>query len=70
MQGERGILTIPIPEYAREGGDAGGEGSVRTPMPCKISQVMVQAGQKVTKGQVLVILEAMKMEVCLCYVCH
>jgi 3-methylcrotonyl-CoA carboxylase alpha subunit len=37
--------------------------SVVTPMPSKISQVNVKAGDKVTKGQALVILEAMKMEV-------
>lgn len=37
-------------------------GSVKTPMPCKISQVLVSPGQKVEKDTTLVVLEAMKME--------
>ncbi|KAJ3122503.1 Methylcrotonoyl-CoA carboxylase subunit alpha, mitochondrial [Physocladia obscura] len=37
-------------------------GSVKTPMPCKISSVHVEAGAIVKKGQNLVVLEAMKME--------
>lgn len=40
----------------------GSDGSVVTPMPCKISQVNVKPGDSVKKGQTLVILEAMKME--------
>ncbi|KAJ3292313.1 Methylcrotonoyl-CoA carboxylase subunit alpha, mitochondrial [Rhizoclosmatium sp. JEL0117] len=40
----------------------GSVGSVKTPMPCKISSVSVKAGDKVTKGQNLIVLEAMKME--------
>jgi 3-methylcrotonyl-CoA carboxylase alpha subunit len=31
-------------------------------MPCKISAVNVKAGDNVTKGQTLLVLEAMKME--------
>ena len=31
-------------------------------MPCKISTVIVKVGDTVKKGQVLIILEAMKME--------
>jgi len=37
-------------------------GSLAAPMPGKIIQVMIAAGAKVTKGQPLLILEAMKME--------
>jgi 3-methylcrotonyl-CoA carboxylase alpha subunit len=37
-------------------------GSLAAPMPGKVIQVMVSAGAKVTKGQPLLILEAMKME--------
>lgn len=37
-------------------------GGYASPMPGKISKVLVSAGQKVTKGQSLLILEAMKME--------
>jgi 3-methylcrotonyl-CoA carboxylase alpha subunit len=37
-------------------------GSLAAPMPGKIIQVMIATGAKVTKGQPLLILEAMKME--------
>lgn len=40
---------------------AGGE-KVNSPMPGTILDVRVSAGQSVTKGQILCILEAMKME--------
>ncbi|KAF9437491.1 Methylcrotonoyl-CoA carboxylase subunit alpha, mitochondrial [Entomortierella beljakovae] len=54
-------LEIPQPKYLTVGKEEKA-GSLRTPMPCKISQVMCKPGDKVTKGQNLVILEAMKME--------
>ncbi len=38
------------------------DGSLTTPMPCKISQVNVKPGDTVKKGQTLIVLEAMKME--------
>lgn len=31
-------------------------------MPCRVSQVMVSEGQKVEKGSILMVVEAMKME--------
>jgi biotin carboxyl carrier protein len=43
-------------------GDAGGEVSVRSPMPGQIISVAVEAGQEVAKGDTLIILESMKME--------
>ncbi|KAF9585653.1 Methylcrotonoyl-CoA carboxylase subunit alpha, mitochondrial [Lunasporangiospora selenospora] len=54
-------LDIPQPKYLTVGKEEKA-GSLRTPMPCKISQVMCKPGDKVIKGQALVILEAMKME--------
>ncbi|EPZ34764.1 Biotin carboxylase domain-containing protein [Rozella allomycis CSF55] len=36
--------------------------SLDSPMPCKISYINVKKGQKVKKGQTLLVLEAMKME--------
>lgn len=42
--------------------DGGGEFVVRAPMPGSIVEIRVAPGQPVKKGQVLVILEAMKME--------
>ena len=41
---------------------AAGDGQVRSPMPGKVTQVSVTAGEAVTKGQPLLTLEAMKME--------
>jgi 3-methylcrotonyl-CoA carboxylase alpha subunit len=43
-------------------GDDGGAGSVMSPMPGKIIQVAVSAGQTVEKGDSLIVMEAMKME--------
>ncbi len=52
-------------EPARYAGAAGGgahDGDILAPMPGKVIAVDVGAGQAVTKGQRLVVLEAMKME--------
>ncbi|THD58541.1 biotin carboxylase N-terminal domain-containing protein [Phenylobacterium sp.] len=45
-------------------GEAGGasDGQIRSPMPGKVTGLSVKAGDKVTKGQGLLTLEAMKME--------
>ena len=39
-----------------------GSGDVNAPMPGKVLQVLVEAGQAVEEGQPLLVLEAMKME--------
>ena len=39
-----------------------GEGVVKAPMPGNINEVRFQAGQTVKAGDVVIILEAMKME--------
>ncbi|KAI8971513.1 carbamoyl-phosphate synthase L chain, ATP binding domain-containing protein [Mycotypha africana] len=62
----RTTLKLPTPKYL-EGlrnsqGTAGAAGSIKTPMPCKISQILVQPGQHIKKGDTLIVLEAMKME--------
>lgn len=41
---------------------AAGEGSVTAPLPGIILEILVQPGQAVAAGQVLCVLEAMKME--------
>lgn len=52
----------PAPTRARR--DAGHEGVqlVTAPMPAKVMKVLVQPGEAVRKGQSLLVLEAMKME--------
>ena len=40
----------------------GGDGTLRAPMPAQVRAVQVEAGQTVTAGQTLLVLEAMKME--------
>ncbi|HEX4096401.1 MAG TPA: biotin/lipoyl-containing protein, partial [Caulobacteraceae bacterium] len=42
--------------------DAGGDGVIRSPMPGRIVTARAEVGQKVSKGEALVTLEAMKME--------
>jgi len=42
--------------------DSAGAGTLAAPMPGKVIKVMARAGAKVTKGEALLILEAMKME--------
>ena len=52
------------PHRAAVGGAGGAvsDGSLRAPMPGKIVAAPVKAGDKVVKGQPVVVLEAMKME--------
>jgi 3-methylcrotonyl-CoA carboxylase alpha subunit len=41
---------------------AGGSMEIKAPMPSKIAHILVKDGQKVKKGEPLLVLEAMKME--------
>jgi len=56
----------PKPSPKPSGGDSGGgdsgEGAVMAQMPGTIVDIDVNVGDKVTKGQKLLVLEAMKME--------
>ena len=45
-----------------EGEAAAGDGAILSPMPGKIVSVAVKAGERVKKGDALLVLEAMKME--------
>lgn len=49
--------AVPAPKAAATGGEP-----ITSPMPGTIISVNVKAGQAVKKGDVLVVLEAMKME--------
>lgn len=50
--------AAPVPAVA----EAGEGAAVEAPMPGTILKVLVSAGQSVSKGDILLILEAMKME--------
>ncbi len=54
-------VAIAAPVYGGEL-DTASDGAVLSPMPGKIVSVSVKAGDAVTKGQTLLVLEAMKME--------
>ena len=55
-------MSAPAAAPAAAPAPAGAGAQVKAPMPGTILDVKVQAGQSVKKGDVLVILEAMKME--------
>ena len=58
-----GATRIEAIDLLAHAGDAQGEGGRLTaPMPGKVVSFAVQAGDKVTKGQPLAVMEAMKME--------
>jgi acetyl-CoA/propionyl-CoA carboxylase, biotin carboxylase, biotin carboxyl carrier protein len=54
--------SVRDPRALGDHAGGGGEGVVRSPMPGAVSRVLVSAGEAVHKGQVLVVVEAMKME--------
>jgi acetyl-CoA/propionyl-CoA carboxylase biotin carboxyl carrier protein len=56
--------TLPEPPLvrARTGGHGGAPGEVLAPIPGNVLQVLVEAGQVIRAGEVVCILEAMKME--------
>ena len=64
LRGEAWSFGLPT---ATRGGstESDGDGSVHAPMPGRIVTVAVGPGQAVRKGQSLLILEAMKMELAL-----
>src|SRR5690606_16581096 len=51
-----------LPDPSREAEDIAGGDLLAAPMPGVVKLVHARAGQKVAKGQTLIILEAMKME--------
>ena len=63
--GQRSVeLMSPIGLVMRSQGGRGGDSglTIRAPMPGKVVRLLVTAGQKVIKGQGVVVVEAMKMQ--------
>ncbi|MBR0682842.1 biotin/lipoyl-binding protein [Roseomonas eburnea] len=59
--GEEYTLRLLDP-YAPLGGEAAAEGRLSAPIPGRVVQVLVAVGDRVVRGQVVAILEAMKTE--------
>ena len=51
----------PAPVARKQPAGGGGKGAVKAPMPGVILEVSVKAGDKVTRGQQIAVLDAMKM---------
>lgn len=56
-------LSVAEPSSRRRSGAAASEGRLTAQMPGQVIDVLVQAGEAVSAGQPLAILEAMKMEI-------
>jgi len=52
----------PSKRFSSKSSPAAGEGAITTPIPGQIMSIHVSKGEKVRKGQKLIILEAMKLE--------
>ncbi len=60
--GPHGAMSfVPVPTFV-DPADEVAEGSLLAPMPATVVSVEVKVGDRVTKGQTIVILEAMKMQ--------
>ncbi|MDD3831527.1 MAG: biotin/lipoyl-binding protein [Clostridia bacterium] len=57
---QKTVVVTPASEHAQE--NSGEVVKVKSPLPGQITAVKVEIGQIVKKGEVLVIIEAMKME--------
>ncbi|MDP3847307.1 MAG: acetyl/propionyl/methylcrotonyl-CoA carboxylase subunit alpha [Pseudomonas sp.] len=63
LYGQRGNLELQDVTHEPAGGqNAASSGTVKAPMDGAIVEVLVSEGERVSKGQLLVVLEAMKME--------
>jgi len=58
----RWTFEVPVPSWAEGDGVALSAGSLVAPMPGRITGIKVAAGDKVEAGDVLITMEAMKME--------
>ncbi len=61
LAGRSWLLALDDP-YAAGEAEEGGEGRLLAPMPAKVIRVAAAVGDRVARGDVLLVLEAMKME--------
>jgi biotin carboxyl carrier protein len=63
VAGERHLINVYDPrKKALRLADSGGEGLIQTQMPGRIVDICVSKGDVISKGQIVIIVEAMKME--------
>ena len=58
----RDVRIEEVPIHRRTAEEETGDNEIRSPMPGKILQINVKEGESVEQGQVLAVMEAMKME--------
>lgn len=63
VNGETYRLTVPEPKKKGKRAHASGHDQLEAQMPGLIRQVLVQVGDTVERGQTLMLMEAMKMEI-------
>lgn len=62
VEGPRGGVSLtPVPTFV-DPAEQVAEGSLLAPMPASVVRVAVEPGQSVTRGDVVLVLEAMKMQ--------
>ncbi|MEM7346608.1 MAG: acetyl-CoA carboxylase biotin carboxyl carrier protein subunit [Chloroflexota bacterium] len=66
IDGQQWVLSRPSSSRSRRGTTAGGDdassGLLTASMPAQVVEILVEIGDQVERGQTLVLLEAMKME--------
>ena len=65
FDGQKSTLVLPTPKWLLSlGGDVlgAGKGALKAPMPSLVVEVKVKVGDRVEKGQAVVVLESMKTE--------
>lgn len=61
-QGKTFTVDTGAGRKSRKKGAGGSSDQVAAPMPGKITKILVNAGQEITAGQAVLVMEAMKME--------
>ncbi|MEN3929476.1 acetyl/propionyl/methylcrotonyl-CoA carboxylase subunit alpha [Microvirga sp. W0021] len=61
-QNGRGRFVLETRKDYGTGDDGAADGAIKSPMPGRVISVLVEPGQEVVAGEILVIVEAMKME--------